>query len=163
MGPPLSRAQERAGEGHRVLRSVKNQTRLYPDRPIAGVLAVVRRGDRVLLAQRSVPPGIGKWGFPGGTHELGESVQGCAQRELREETGVIADPRSAITVLDFIRSDADDRIEAHFVLVCVLLEWRSGEGEAIEDATAIGWFTPEEAEKLSTFPDVVPVMRMALG
>ena len=40
--------------------------------------------------------------------------------------------------------------------------WREGEGMPIEDALALGWFTVAEAEKLDTFPDAVPVMRMVL-
>jgi ADP-ribose pyrophosphatase YjhB (NUDIX family) len=142
---------------------VSRTERLYPDRPILGALAVVRRGARVLLAQRSVPPGIGKWGFPGGMQELGETVQACAQRELLEETGIRAEPAGILTVLDMIRRDEDERVRRHFALVCVLLDWQAGEGEAIEDALALGWFTVEEAEKLDTFPDAVPVMRMVLG
>lgn len=139
------------------------ESRLYPDRPILGALAAVRRGGRVLLARRSIPPGIGKWGLPGGMQELGETAHECAARELREETGIRADPLATLTVLDFIRRDDDRRVKVHFTLVCVLLDWRAGEGEPIEDASAVGWFTPEEATALETFPDAVPVMRMALS
>jgi len=141
---------------------VSRSERLYPDRPILGCLAVVRRSGRVLLAQRSVPPSVGKWGFPGGMQELGETVFGCAQRELREETGIEAEPIETLTVLDAIRRDEAGRVLVHYALVCVLLDWRAGEGEPIEDALALGWFTIEEAEALDTFPNAVPVMRMAL-
>jgi 8-oxo-dGTP diphosphatase len=137
--------------------------RLYPERPILGALAVVRRGGRILLAQRSVPPGIGKWGFPGGMQELGETVQHCAARELLEETGVTADPAATLTVLDSIRRDEGGRVKVHFALVCVLLEWRAGEGDPIEDATALAWVTPEEARGLDRFPKVEDVMRAALS
>ena len=137
--------------------------RLYPDRPIIGCLAVVRRGSRVLLAQRSVPPGIGRWGFPGGMQELGETVQACAQRELLEETGINADPVTTLTVLDSIRHDEEGRVKVHFALIAVLLDWRAGEGEPIEDATALGWFTRDEARTLELFPNVEALMEQALG
>lgn len=143
--------------------SAKSPARHYPDRPILGVLAVVRRGDRVLLAERSVPPGIGRWGFPGGLLELGETVLVGARRELLEETGIDAEPRSVLTVLDIIRRDEAGRIETHFALVCMLCEWLAGEGEPLEDATRLGWFTVAEAEALPTFPDAVPVMKMVLA
>jgi len=143
---------------------VKNtRDRLYPDRPIIGCLAVVRRGSRVLLAQRSVPPGIGRWGFPGGMQELGETVQACAQRELLEETGINADPVTTLTVLDSIRHDEEGRVKVHFALIAVLLDWRAGEGEPIEDATALGWFTRDEARTLELFPNVEALMEQALG
>lgn len=138
--------------------------RLYPERPILGCLAVVRRGSRILLAQRSVPPGIGRWGFPGGMQELGETVHGCARRELEEETGIIAEPVATLTVLDSIRRDESGRVKAHFALIVVLLDWREGEGEPIEDATALGWFTPEEvrAKGLELFAHVEELMALAL-
>ncbi|HXP32206.1 MAG TPA: NUDIX hydrolase [Stellaceae bacterium] len=137
--------------------------RVYPERPILGALAVVRRGGRVLLAQRSVAPSIGKWGFPGGVQELGETVRSCARRELLEETGIGAEPVSELEILDMIRHDEKGRVMTHFTLVCVLLDWQSGEGEPLEDALALGWFTPAEAESLDTFPAAVPVMRLALA
>jgi ADP-ribose pyrophosphatase YjhB (NUDIX family) len=136
--------------------------RLYPDRPMLGCLAVVRRGSRILLAQRSVPPGIGRWGFPGGKQELGETVHRCAERELLEETGIVAVSVRPLTVLDSIRRDETGRVKVHFALVAVLLEWRSGEGEPIEDATELGWFTQEEARSLSLFARVEELMALAL-
>ena len=136
--------------------------RLYPNRPFVGCLAVVRRGHRVLLAKRSVPPGVGRWGFPGGMQELGETVHRCAERELLEETGIVAAPLATLSVLDTIRRDDDDRVKVHFALIAVLLEWRSGEGQPIEDATALGWFTPAEAEALDRFPKVDELMMLAL-
>lgn len=139
--------------------------RLYPDRPILGCLAVTRRGGRILLAQRSVPPGIGRWGFPGGMQELGETVHRCAQRELEEETGIRADPVATLTVLDTIRHDEAGKVKVHFALVAVLLDWRAGEGEPIEDATALAWVTPVEvkAKGFELFPHVLELMAMALG
>ena len=137
--------------------------RHYPERPIVGCLAVVRRGNKVLLAQRSLSPGIGKWGFPGGMQELGETLFECAQRELIEETGIMAEPASVLTAIESIRQDEKGKIMTHFTLVCVLLDWHQGEGEPLEDARQVKWLTPAEAEALDTFPDAVPVMKLALS
>ena len=58
------------------------------------------------------------------------------QRELLEETGIAAEPVRDPHRLDFIRrDDAGGMSDAHFTLIAVLLEWRAGEGEPIEDAT----------------------------
>ena len=137
--------------------------RLYPDRPIVGCLAVVRRDGRVLLAQRSVPPGIGRWGFPGGMQELGETVHDCAQRELAEETGIAADPVATLKVIDRVGHDEAGGVKTHFTLIAVLLDWRSGEGEPLEDASALAWLTPGEARGrgLELFPHALELMEAA--
>jgi ADP-ribose pyrophosphatase YjhB (NUDIX family) len=137
--------------------------RLYPERPIVGCLAVVRRGGKVLLAQRSLPPGVGKWGFPGGMQELGETLFACARRELIEETGIAAEPHSVLTAIEAIRQDEKGKTMTHFTLVCVLLDWRQGEGEPLEDAQRVGWFSLPEAGALDTFPDTMALMRLALA
>ena len=136
--------------------------RLYPERPMVGCVAVVRREGRVLLARRSVPPGAGRWGFPGGHLELGETVQACAKRELEEETRITADAIGTLDVIDRIERDEEGRVRSHFALIAVALEWRSGEGEAIDDASALGWFTPDEARSLELFPQVEELMTEAL-
>lgn len=138
----------------------------FPDRPFTAALAVCRRGERVLLAQRAKGPGpaIGKWGFPGGMQELGETILAAAARELHEETGISSEPVRVVDAFDVIGKESDGRIRAHFTLVCVVLDWRTGEGRAIEDATAVGWYSPDEAaQKLELFPDTLRLMKAALS
>lgn len=50
---------------------------------------MIRRGDRVLLDRRG-PGGTlaGKWEFPGGKREPGETDEQALERELMEELGV---------------------------------------------------------------------------
>lgn len=55
----------------------------------AGILT---RRDQVLACQRPpTSPHAGKWEFPGGKRERGESLRQCLQRELREELGIAAE------------------------------------------------------------------------
>lgn len=142
-------------------------SRAYPERPWVGVLAAVRRGPRCLLIQRREKVDIGKWGFPGGSLEVGETVTACAERELLEETGIQAKAVGVLTAYDFIQRDPDDRVSFHFLLVCVVLDWRAGEGELREPEshTAIGWFTPEEVEEraLPASDRAMELMRRALS
>ena len=102
-------APPRAGEGMGGGAAGK-EGRRYPDRPIVGVLAVVLRGERVLVVRRANPPMPGRWGFPGGVLELGETVAQGAMRELHEETGVIAEAIGPLTVIDTIDRDNEGRV-----------------------------------------------------
>ena len=100
--------------------AVGKEGRRYPERPIVGVLAVVMRGDRALVVRRANPPMSGRWGFPGGVLELGETVAQGAMRELFEETGVTAEAAGPLTVFDTIDRDPEGRVRYHYTLVAVI-------------------------------------------
>lgn len=59
------------------------------ERPYLGVGVLVWRRGHLLLGQRLLAGGEKCWQFPGGHLEADESVLGCAQREVSEETGLI--------------------------------------------------------------------------
>lgn len=138
--------------------------RRYPDRPVVGVLAVVMRGDRVLVVRRTNPPMPGRWGFPGGVLELGETVAQGAMRELEEETGVKAEAAGPLTVIDTIDRDQEGRVRYHYALVAVIGTWRSGEGVPGDDADDVAWLTPAEIveQGLPTAPALLPLIDLAL-
>src|SRR5919199_6377210 len=140
-------------------------SRLFPERPFVGALAVVRRAGRVLLVQRAASPGRGFWGFPGGMQELGETVMQAAIRELQEETGIRARPLDTIGVLDRISPDEDGRIRAHWTLVAVLAEWESGEPDPGEDALSVAWVGADDLRHWSEplFPSVPRLVTGALA
>ncbi len=56
--------------------------------------AIIWRKDRILLARRMPESHLGGlWEFPGGKKELGETLEDCLRREVREELGVgISEP-----------------------------------------------------------------------
>ena len=139
--------------------------RRYPDRPIVGVLAVVMRGDRALVVRRANPPLPGRWGFPGGVLELGETVAQGAMRELLEETGVIAEAAGPLTVIDTIDRDPEGRIRYHYTLVAVIGRWQSGEGVAGDDADEVAWLTRAELveQGLPTAPALLRLIDLALA
>jgi ADP-ribose pyrophosphatase YjhB (NUDIX family) len=143
----------------------RRAARRYPERPIVAVLAVVLRDDRALIVQRAQQPNAGRWGFPGGVLELGESVAAGAMRELREETGIIAEPAGWLDVHDAISRDAEGRVQFHYTLIAVRGIWRSGEGEAADDAAATAWASRDEivAGHYPTFPTLLPLFDRALA
>ena len=131
-------------------------------RPIPAVLAVLIRGDQVLLVRRANPPDAGRWGFAGGKVELGETLQEAAERELLEETGVRASAGDVIGAVDVLERAGDGRLLRHFVLVALRCHWRSGEPVAADDALDARWIPLKEME--NTLPlsrDVAGLARQA--
>jgi 8-oxo-dGTP diphosphatase len=142
----------------------RSAARRYPDRPIVAVLAVVVRGDEALIVQRAQQPNAGRWGFPGGVLELGETVAEGAMRELFEETGIVAEAAGVLNVNDAVSRDDDGRVQFHYVLIAVRGVWRSGEGRPGDDAAAVAWASRGDilAGRYPTFPTLLPLFDLAL-
>lgn len=56
--------------------------------PKLAVATVIVDDGKILLNKRDIEPRRGRWSFPSGYVDLGESVQEAAIRETREETGL---------------------------------------------------------------------------
>jgi ADP-ribose pyrophosphatase YjhB (NUDIX family) len=106
----------------------------------------------------------GRWGFPGGVLELGETVAQGAMRELLEETGVTAEAAGPLTVIDTIDRDEDGLVRYHYILVAIIGHWRSGEGVPGDDADEVAWLTRGEIieQNLPTAPALLPLIDLAL-
>jgi 8-oxo-dGTP diphosphatase len=50
--------------------------------------AIVELNGGIVLIQRDIEPGYGKWTFPGGFVERGERAEAAAEREVLEESGL---------------------------------------------------------------------------
>ena len=107
-----------------------------PDRPCVGVGAVLIHEGRVLLIRRGKEPLRGRWVVPGGTVELGETLEQALVREIQEETGLLVRPREVVAVFDRIQRDAD-RVDYHYVIVDYLCDYVAGEARAGSDAEAV--------------------------
>jgi 8-oxo-dGTP diphosphatase len=58
------------------------------DEPVPVTAAVIEREGLYLIGRRNSGRFIGKWEFPGGKLEPGETARECLKRELKEELGV---------------------------------------------------------------------------
>jgi ADP-ribose pyrophosphatase YjhB (NUDIX family) len=110
--------------------------------PCAGV-AVVDPDHGVLLTQRDIPPGIGKWTLSGGHMEVEESPEQAAARELAEETGVRVDPAD-LELLDAFRISRPG--EKHVVSIAYGVPAAATASEPVPGAEVqtVEWFTPSE-------------------
>ena len=107
-----------------------------PDRPCVGVGAVLIHEGRVLLIRRGKEPLRGRWVVPGGTVELGETLEEALVREVEEETGLVVKPREIVAVFDRIQREAG-RVDYHYVIVDYLCDYVAGEARAASDAEAV--------------------------
>lgn len=121
-------------------------SREYPERPIVGVGAVIVEAGRVLLVKRRYEPLAGRWSIPGGTLELGETLEDGVAREMREETGLQIAVGPVIEVFDRIMFDAERRVRYHFVLVDYLCWPIGGDLQAGSDVDEAVLVDPQELD-----------------
>jgi 8-oxo-dGTP diphosphatase len=110
----------------------------------ADVIILNTKGE-ILLIKRKYPPFQGMWALPGGFIEYGiETIEECAVREAREETGL----KVKLTALLGVRSRPDRDPRGHTVTAVYVTEAVSEDvartAHADDDASEITWFEATE-------------------
>jgi len=109
----------------------------------SGAIVVHPRGDRVLMVRHRDMEGDfwrGRWIFPGGLVELGETLAEAAAREVLEETGVHIEAGPSIPPHDRVVRGPDGRVELHVVYNVL---WARALGEELapgDDVAEAAWF-----------------------
>jgi len=134
-------------------------THEYPDTPRVAVGAVVMHEKKVLLCRRGKPPAEGEWAIPGGSVELGETLQEAAEREILEEAGIIVKAGDPIHVFDVLRKDDSQRLRFHYVIVDLLCDYVSGDLKPGDDAREIRWVGPDDLRDLPVNANTVLLLR----
>jgi 8-oxo-dGTP diphosphatase len=122
------------------------------DRPWISTDCVVfdERG-RVLLIRRKNEPFKGHYAFPGGFIEVGETAENAAVRELKEETGIVADNLKLIGVY----SDPKRDPRHHSITVAYLVSVHGQTPKAGDDAAAAEFVQDATKEKLAFDHDLI--------
>lgn len=116
-----------------------------------GVGGVVLIKGRVVLIRRGKEPFRGRWVIPGGTVELGETLQDALVREMHEETGLVVRPREVVLVFDRIHRE-HGAVQYHYVIVDYLCDYVSGEPRAGSDADEVALVAPEDLDRYDLPP-----------
>lgn len=115
-----------------------------PTAPRVGVGVIITRDQQVLLLRRRNVHGAETWSTPGGHLDFGESPEQCAQREVKEETGLDIDT----VAFRAITNDVFAAEGRHYITIW--MEGRYSGGEPILAA-------PCEASEIDWFPwDALP-------
>jgi ADP-ribose pyrophosphatase YjhB (NUDIX family) len=101
---------------------------------VAGTLFTLNGG--IVLLQRGVEPALGKWVFPGGYVDRGESVQDAAVRETKEESQLDVRLGPLLNVYSYPRSPN--------VIVVYTAQVIGGSLAAADESTDAQVFAPAE-------------------
>ena len=86
----------------------------------------------ILLTQRAIEPGYGKWTFPGGFVERGERAEAAAEREALEEAGVEIEAGEIVGLYSY-----EDQLP---VIAVFSGRVTGGEPEPLDETMAVGIF-----------------------
>ncbi|MGE0705147.1 MAG: NUDIX domain-containing protein [Vicinamibacterales bacterium] len=73
----------------------------YLDPKVAVGTIIRSESGRIVLVRRAIEPGYGKWVFPGGYVDRGESILDAAVREAREECGLDVELEGLVNIYSY--------------------------------------------------------------
>ena len=114
--------------------------------------AIIMNENRVLIAERAPDENLaGKWEFPGGKIEPGETPQECLKREIREELEV------DIVVLDLFGESIYAYQNGTIKLIAFWCQWISGDFR-LNVHSRIEWVTHQELDLYDFAPADLPLV-----
>ena len=123
-----------------------------PLKPRTGASVLVHKNDKILLIKRGKEPYLGHWSLPGGSQEVGETLEEAAWRELKEETSLDAITLKFAKIQDRITRDNKGNVKFHYVLATFITNEFTGIPKALDDADDIGWYDLTEMNDIVTTP-----------
>ncbi len=123
--------------------------RIFPDRPILAVGAILLINKRILLVKRKYPPDQGLWSIPGGAVKLGENLMDAVKRELNEECGISVNNGKIVFVLDKIYYTKEKKIIYHYSIIDFLFTEFKGKLRPGSDAELTRFFILGKIDRYS--------------
>ena len=144
-------------------------SREFPERPVVGVGGVIIDRDRTVLIRRGSEPLRGEWSIPGGSLELGETLEEGVARELLEETGLAVRVIELIEVFDriYLENGAAGakykKPRFHYVIADYLCELVGGEPHPGSDVTDLAFAREDELGKFQLTEAATRVLKKAFA
>ncbi len=113
--------------------------------------AILIKDNKIFLARRnSESKHPGKWEFPGGKKERGESVEQGLYREIKEEFSI------NISVNEFFAESIYEYEHSKIRLIAYRTTWVSGK-MVLKDHDRIAWVSPDKLLEFDLLPADIPI------
>lgn len=111
------------------------------------VNGLLLRNDQVLMARRCANRRLypGKWSFPGGHVEEGETLEQALTRELIEELGVLVNSAWYLSKLETSSGDGQEDVLFHFF---VIADWDGDPANLGTEHSELRWVPLVEARAM---------------
>lgn len=129
--------------------------------PLIVAIIIGMQDNKLLMHQRKTEPFYDTWGFPGGKVRVGETMQECAEREFREETGLTGKfELKAINEMRTFNNEKFERHHHHFIFSATEIS-----GKLIDTFEGPNlWMDEDEIANLDKiYPDVPLLIEIAKG
>ncbi|GHD06854.1 NUDIX domain-containing protein [Tianweitania populi] len=120
--------------------------------PIPAVSVALRDKDRFLLVKRGRAPSKDYWAFPGGRVESGETLDEAVQRELAEETGLVAADYRMIRMITLSGEWGSFDLHIFSAIAC-----GNTNAVAADDAADAGWFSLSDMAVMQVTPSTIEI------
>ncbi|MFA5961896.1 MAG: NUDIX domain-containing protein [Parcubacteria group bacterium] len=135
-------------------------------RQLSVVIALIRNAKGKILLQRRVDPLIpsadGKWEFPGGRIDYGESPEEAIKRECMEEIGCEIEIVRLIPCVQstiWPRSDGDSQ---HVLVFCYKAKLKKGTPvPGDKKVSEVKWFSNEEINTVDTLSGIKEFVKLS--
>jgi ADP-ribose pyrophosphatase YjhB (NUDIX family) len=124
--------------------------------PKVAACAIIHQPGGIVLLQRAIEPGYGKWVFPGGYVDRGETVADAAIREAKEEVNLEVRLDSLLGVYSYRHSPV--------IIVVYLATVTGGLLATADEALDVRLFNPEAIPwNELAFPSTQEALRQYVG